>query len=86
MPLYDPDHVPEIAPEDAIVVVHRFLRRCHAWAEEREIPRRVQRVGEAHDLDEAGKLVAWIAWLRFTEHAIHEIEDGALDHWFAPGG
>jgi hypothetical protein len=85
VPLYRPDHAAEVAPEDAVVVVHRFLERCRAWADEREIPRRLDRVRDTLDLDEASKLQAWIAWKRFTEHALRELERGELDRWFVPG-
>src|SRR5690606_22469330 len=82
MPLYQPDRDPRVDPEDAVVIVHRFLERCHAWAEEREIPKRIERVAADRDLDASGRLHAWIAWLRFTEHALRELETGKLDSWF----
>lgn len=83
MALWDPARQPEVAPEDAVVVVHRFLERVRAWAAEREIPARTQRVATELDPAEAAKLHAWIAYLRFTEHALAELEDGTLDRWFA---
>lgn len=86
MPLYRPDHRPDVAPEDAVAVVHRFLQRARAWAEVEEIPKRLERVRTTLDLDAASKLQAWVAWLRFTEHALRELEDGTLDGWFVPEG
>ena len=82
MPLYNADRRPEISPEAAAHAVHGFLLRCRAWAVEKEIPKRLQRVEETSDPAEAAKLHEWIAYLRFTEHAIGELEQGELDHWF----
>lgn len=81
MPLYDPAHTPHVDPADAAVVVHRFLDRCRAWALERELPKRLERVAEGLDPAEAAKLHGWITWLRFVEHAQGEIVDGTLDDW-----
>jgi hypothetical protein len=80
--LYDPERVPEVDPRDAIVVVHRFLRRCRDWGRDREIPARIERVRTHPTPDEAAKLHAWAAWVAFTEHALGELEGGDLDHWF----
>lgn len=82
MPLYDPDHEPQVAAEDAVVVVHRFLEQVRQWAQEREIPKRLARVEADLDPGEAAKLHGWITYLRFTEHALGELEDGTLDGWF----
>ena len=82
MPLFDPDREVAVAPEDAVHVVHDFLLRCRAWAIEREIPKRLQRVEADQDPAEAAKLHGWITWRRFCEHALREIEDGTLDAWF----
>lgn len=84
MALFDPARRPDIAPEDAVVVVHDFLRRARAWATEREIPKRVQRVSAGGSHTEAAKLAAWVAWRDFVDHALGELEDGRLDHWFGP--
>lgn len=86
MPLFDPDHVPDVAPEDAVVVVHRFLRQAKAWADEREIPKRLQKVSDDLEPGDAAKLYAWITYAAFTDHAIHELEDGTLDRWFTDAG
>lgn len=82
MALYDPTREPDVTPEDAVLVVRAFLQRCARWAEEREIPRRLDELGEVADPGRAAELHAWIAYLRFTEHAIRELEDGTLDGWF----
>jgi len=82
MTLYDPSRRAEVDPEEAIVVVHRFLKRARSWATDREIPRRIQRVSGGGDYLEAAKLAAWVAWRDFVDHAIQELEDGKLDEWF----
>lgn len=82
MPLYDPEHRARPAPRDAVCVVHDFLRRCRQWAAEKEIPKRLERVADGLQTEEAAKLHAWVAYLRFTEHALAELEAGKLDHWF----
>lgn len=82
MPLFDGDRTPDVAAEDAIVVVHDFLRRARQWATEREIPKRLGRVEGGAGHDEAAKLAAWVAWRDFVDHALRELEDGTLDGWF----
>lgn len=82
MALYDPEREPAVEPADAAAVVHAFLVKARAWAIEREIPKRIERVREGHDMGEAAQLHAWVAWQRFVEHTLREIEDGTLDHWF----
>jgi len=82
MALFDPERPVDVAPEDAVRVVHDFLERCRAWAIEQEIPKRLRRVEEGQDPAEAAKLHGWITWRRFCEHALREIEDGTLDAWF----
>ena len=82
MPLYDPEHTASAPPEDAIAVVHDFLGRCRVWAEEREIPKRLARVERDLEPADVASLHQWVSWLRFVEHAISELEDGTLDHWF----
>lgn len=78
----DPSRPVSINPDDAMIVTHRFLERCRQWAIEREIPKRLQRVGAGLDPDEAARLHGWICWLRFIEHAQQELTDGTLDRWF----
>ena len=85
MVLYDPKRTPEVAPEDALLVVHAFLRRCRQWAE-REIPRRVERVVHDHSADAAARLHGWLTYIEFTDHTLKELESGRLDHWFADNG
>lgn len=84
MALYDPDLVRDLPPAQALAAVHDFLCRSRDWATEREIPKRLDRVqsGAAHD--EAARLHAWVAWRDFIDHALRELEDGTLDHWFDP--
>ncbi len=82
MPLYDPDRAVDLDPRDAVHAVHTFLEGCRRWAEEVEIPKRLERVREGKSPEEAAKLHAWVAYLRFTEHARQELVEGKLDHWF----
>jgi hypothetical protein len=82
MPLYREDHDLQVAPEQAVVIVHRFVQRCREWALKREIPARSQRVAAEADATEAAKLHAWVAYAAFLEHTLRELEDGTLDHWF----
>jgi len=84
MTLYDPNRAPQVDPADAVKVVEAFLEKCRAWAIEREIPKRLQRVEQTHDLAEAAKLHEWVAWERFVDHALVELRDGTLDAWFGP--
>lgn len=82
MALFDPTRTSAVDPRDAVLVVHGFLTRCIDWAHTREIGPRLDRVRDTLDPIEAGKLHAWVAWVRFCEHARREIEDGTLDAWF----
>ncbi len=82
MPLFQKVHEPDVSPEEAIIVVHRFVMKCQEWASQREIPERVQRVAAQPDPGEVAKLQAWRSYLQFTEHTLRELEDGTLDHWF----
>lgn len=82
MPLYDPDRRADVPPELAAQAVHDFLQRCRQWAADVEIPKRLDRVAQGLEAAEAAKLHEWIAYLKFTEHALAELERGELDHWF----
>ena len=86
MALYRPDAPPPGDPAQSVAAVHDFLRRCAQWAREVEIPKRLDRVGEGADPAEAAKLHEWVAYLRFTEHTLRELEAGELDHWFTGEG
>src|SRR5262245_53346018 len=86
--LYDPTRTVDMDPADAVIVVHRFLEKCAAWAERREIPKTVDRVRTASDPQEAAsqaaRLHAWTSWLAFVRHAQSELRSGSLDRWFTP--
>jgi len=82
MPLFDAKRDTVVDPKDAVVVVHRFLLRCKAWAEELEIPKREAQLAEDPSPALQKKLDAWHSYLAFTEHTLKELEDGTLDRWF----
>ena len=81
-PLYDPKGTGAASPEQQVSAVHRFLRRCHRWAEDREIPKRTQAVQDGAGPESVAKLNAWVSYKAFLEHTLEELEHGALDHWF----
>lgn len=83
MPLFQPDHDSTASPEDEITAVHQFLKRARTWATDREIPKRLARVEAGAGAEEAAKLHAWVVWRDFIDHALTELEDGTLDHWFS---
>jgi hypothetical protein len=86
-PLFDPARDPRgVDPRDAVAVVHRFLARCRAWGAEREVPARLARLNAAPNLPDAAGLHEWVAWVAFVDHALAEIEAGALDDWFTDAG
>ena len=84
MPLWQPDHRPDVAPEDAVAIVHDFVRRCRDWATELELPKRRARVQDAPSEADVVGLLRWISYLEMTEHTLRELEDGTLDRWFLP--
>jgi len=57
--------------------VKLFLRQCIEYAE-KSIQRKQKRG------DEKEVIQAWETYLEFTAHALKEVEDGELDHWFLP--
>jgi hypothetical protein len=81
--LFDADRRPQVDPRDAVVVVHRFLRRCRDWGRDRELPERLERFRGDPTPEAAARLHEWATWVAFTEHALREVERGDLDHWFA---
>ena len=83
-PLYSPEDSPELEPAAALQAAHRFLGQCRAWATEREIPKRTARVAEGAGAGDAARLHAWVSMVAFIDHAVRELEDGTLDHWFQP--
>lgn len=62
----------DTTPAERLAAVHAFTTRCRAWAVA-AIARR-QEEGRAAD--------DWELYLRFTDHTLEELENGALDHWF----
>lgn len=71
-----------VDPVDAAHEVRRFLLRCRAWATERELPARRERLQTTDDPAEAAKLHGWLSYIRFLDHTLAELDDGTLDHWF----
>ena len=84
MKLYDAERVPDVSPEDALAVAHRFVRQCLTWAETREIPSRLEHTATSLDPDVAAHLHGWITYRAFLLHTLRELEDGRLDPWFTP--
>jgi hypothetical protein len=79
MPLYDASRKPEVAPEDAVLVVHDFVGKCRAWAVGEIAKREATAAG---DPVATAKLEAWRSYLAFTDHTLRELEEGTLDRWF----
>ncbi len=82
MTLFQPERHPQVSPQDALAIVHRFVEQCRAWAVDKEIPKRLQRLTEDPNSDEGARLQAWISYREFLDHTLRELEEGTLDHWF----
>jgi hypothetical protein len=67
-----PDADPHATPEQRIAAVHAFTTRCRQWA----VDAIARRQAEGRPSDD------WEIYLRFTDHTLHELENGTLDHWF----
>jgi hypothetical protein len=80
--LYDPDREVRVDPRDAVHVARAFLLRCRAWGADDEIPRRVAELGREPTPAQVARLHAWTSWVAFLDHAVTELEQGDLDHWF----
>ncbi len=61
---------------DRKAVVLEYLKRCNTYAQE-SITRKRERGEE--QLTES-----WKSYIDFNDHAIEEIKNGTLDHWFTP--
>lgn len=61
---------------DRKAVVLDYLKRCNTYAE-KSIARKNER-GEEHLTG------SWKSYIEFNDHAIEEIRNGTLDHWFTP--
>ena len=57
-------------------VVLDYLKRCNIYAED-SIARKTER-GEKEQTE------SWKSYVQFNDHAIEEIKNGSLDHWFTP--
>ena len=57
-------------------IVLDYLQRCNTYAED-SIARKTER-GEKEQTE------SWKSYVQFNEHAIEEIKNGTLDHWFTP--
>lgn len=80
--LFDAAPDGDVPPELAIQAVYAFLTRCEAWAEQRELPRRLTAYQTDPSPANAAKLHQWATWRDFIRHASRELQDGTLDHWF----
>lgn len=72
----------DLPVEDQVAVVRAFLVRCRDWASEREIPVRLEQIRQEPRAQQAAALHAWLSYRDFVEHALAELDSGALDHWF----
>lgn len=71
-PLWEAHPAPPADPGEALAAAHAFVTRCRVWAVD-ELARRA----------ENGKATgAWESYLAFTDHTLHELENGTLDDWF----
>jgi hypothetical protein len=82
MALFNRHRASKVAPQDAVVIAHRFVSKCREWALNQEIPQRSQRLAAQSDREQAEKLVAWLRYVEFLDHTLAELEDGRLDPWF----
>lgn len=73
-----------VPPEVAKAIVREFLERCRGWGTDREIPKQLERLRVDPNPIDAAKLHQWTTWVAFLDHARRELDDGTLDHWFAP--
>lgn len=82
MSLFDPQRVPEVSAEDAVLVAHAYTAKLRSWAVELEIPKLQQRLASDPNAADAAKLHQWTTFRDFCDHALGELEAGTLDHWF----
>jgi hypothetical protein len=85
MPLYDPRVRVAAPPAERVAIARRFVLQCLDWANEREIPKHMQRVAAEPKAEDASKLKDWLTFRDFLQHALEELEDGRLDGWFEEG-
>ena len=57
-------------------VVLDYLKRCNAYAEDS--------IARKNERDEFDQTASWKSYIEFNDHAIEEIKNGTLDHWFTP--
>ena len=61
---------------DRKAVVLDYLEKCNTYAQA-SIKRKLER-------GEADETKSWESYMQFNDHAIEEISNGTLDHWFSP--
>ena len=66
----------EVKTMDRKATVVDYLEKCNAYAQA-SIARKMER-GEVDETE------SWKSYVEFNEHAIEEISNGTLDHWFSP--
>jgi hypothetical protein len=74
-------------PAQSKQAVLDFLLRCVEYADT-SLQRKQARLSESTAETEKEVILAeiakWEAYREYTAHAITEVEDGELDHWFKP--
>ena len=75
-----------MSEDDAKRVVRSFLLRCRAWGADREVPKQLARLAHDPNPADAARLHQWTTWVAFVDHALQELDSGALDDWFADDG
>jgi hypothetical protein len=82
MPLYDNKTPLTCSAEEAAAIVHAFVTRCLAWAEEQELPKTQALYDTTPTEALSARLRQWMTYRDFTRHTLQELEDGTLDRWF----
>lgn len=65
-------------------LIGEFLRKCNTYADGKlaECSREAAASTGMAALRLQDEICHWTAYKAFNEHAIAELEDGRLDHWF----
>ena len=82
MPLFQEGRSVHVAPEDAVVIAHLFVKKCKAWGESRGLPESLQRYAAQPTSGHAARIHAWSSFVEMLELTLQELENGDLDSWF----